>query len=127
MITDVICGFVAPIYIVWLIVSTGLPFTLFVLFLMYFSFIVLDFFMFACACLATGKNGYWKFWPFMFIYGPFKGYLMRYARLYTISRNGSGRPRVTTTSRRRRSMTGSAGNRLLLDGAGAGRHHDNVA
>jgi cellulose synthase/poly-beta-1,6-N-acetylglucosamine synthase-like glycosyltransferase len=83
LITDVICGFMAPIYLVYLLVTTGLSFTLFILFLLYLSFLALDFIMFACACVATGKNTYWKFWPFMMIYGPFKGYLLRFARLYT--------------------------------------------
>lgn len=82
-VTDVLCGFVAPIYLFWLYVNVGLNLTLFVLLLLYISFLILDFFMFACACLATGKKEYWKFWPFMFIYSPFKGYLMRFARLYT--------------------------------------------
>jgi hypothetical protein len=83
MITDVICGVMAPFYIVSLLVMTDLSFTLFILFLCYLSFLILDFFMFACACIATGKTNYWRLWPFMVIYGPFKGYVMRFARLYT--------------------------------------------
>jgi cellulose synthase/poly-beta-1,6-N-acetylglucosamine synthase-like glycosyltransferase len=80
---DVVCGVVAPFYLTWLIVTAGLSFTLFISFLLYIAFLIMDFFLFICACLATGKSTVWKFWPFMFIYGPFKGYLMRYARLYT--------------------------------------------
>jgi cellulose synthase/poly-beta-1,6-N-acetylglucosamine synthase-like glycosyltransferase len=80
---DVICGVVAPFYTVWLITTAGLSFTLFILFTTYIAFLVMDSFLFICACLATGKTNYWRYWPFMFIYGPFKGYLMRYARLYT--------------------------------------------
>jgi cellulose synthase/poly-beta-1,6-N-acetylglucosamine synthase-like glycosyltransferase len=83
LVMDVLCGVIAPFYLVWLITKVEFSFTLFILFMMYLAFLVLDFFMFVCACLATGKQGYWRFWPFMFIYGPFKGYFMRYARLYT--------------------------------------------
>jgi cellulose synthase/poly-beta-1,6-N-acetylglucosamine synthase-like glycosyltransferase len=83
LVMDVICGIVAPFYLVWLLLTVGLEMTLFVSLLMYLSFLVLDLFMFVCACLSTGKNSYWKYAHFMVIYGPFKGYLMRYARLYT--------------------------------------------
>jgi hypothetical protein len=80
---DIICGVVAPFYTVWLVTQVGLGTTLFIFFLMYVAFLIMDFFLFICANLSTGKHGYWKYWHFMFIYGPFKGYLMRYARLYT--------------------------------------------
>jgi hypothetical protein len=81
--TDIVCGFIAPVYLVWLFVMAGPSLALFVLFTTYLAFLVLDLFMFACACIATGKRQYWRYWPFMVIYGPWKGYVMRYARLYT--------------------------------------------
>ncbi|MGL5139699.1 MAG: glycosyltransferase family 2 protein [Beijerinckiaceae bacterium] len=83
LIMDVLCGVVAPFYLVWLINKGGIEFALFILFLNYVGLLILDFFMFFCAIAATGKPQYLRFAPFMFIYGPFKGYLMRYARLYT--------------------------------------------
>jgi cellulose synthase/poly-beta-1,6-N-acetylglucosamine synthase-like glycosyltransferase len=82
-VTDILAGFIAPVYMLWLHVNGGFSFMLFVMFLCYMIFLFLDFLMFACANMATGKTQYWKFWPFMFIYGPWKGYFMRFARLYT--------------------------------------------
>jgi cellulose synthase/poly-beta-1,6-N-acetylglucosamine synthase-like glycosyltransferase len=82
-VTDVLAGFVGVVYLAWLFSVADAGFVLFILFGMYLLFLVLDFFMFACACLATGKRQYWAFWPFMFVYGPWKGYFMRAARLYT--------------------------------------------
>ena len=83
MVMDVVCGVVAPFYTAWLFFQVGFSFAMFIFFLTYLAFLVIDFFMFACACVASGKTMYWRYWPFMFIYGPFKGYFMRYARLYT--------------------------------------------
>ncbi len=83
IVMDLVCAIVGPFYLVYLISVAGLSFTLFALFLIYIAFLIIDTFMFICACLATGKTQYWRYWPFIFIYGPFKGYLMRYARLYT--------------------------------------------
>ncbi len=57
-----------------------------------------------CACLATGKRQYWRLWPFMLIYGPWKGYFMRRAALH-LHEEGSTRPPAATISRRRRSTT----------------------
>ncbi len=82
-ITDIFFGFAGPVFLIVLLVAYGLSFTLFLLFLYYLAFLALDMFMFACACLATGKRQYWRLWPFMLIYGPWKGYFMRAARLYT--------------------------------------------
>jgi cellulose synthase/poly-beta-1,6-N-acetylglucosamine synthase-like glycosyltransferase len=83
LITDIICGFMAPVYIVWLIASTSLSFTLFVLFVTYVGLLILDMFTFISGVLATQRRQYLKFWPYVFIYGPFKGYFMRAARVYT--------------------------------------------
>jgi cellulose synthase/poly-beta-1,6-N-acetylglucosamine synthase-like glycosyltransferase len=83
LVMDVICSSVAPFYLVWLLVTFGLSFTLFLVVLTYIAFLAVDMFMFVCACLGTGKNIYWRFWPYIFIYGPWKGYFMRYARIYT--------------------------------------------
>jgi cellulose synthase/poly-beta-1,6-N-acetylglucosamine synthase-like glycosyltransferase len=83
LVMDVFCGVVAPFYLIWLISVTDLQFTLFIFFVAYLGLLVLDSFTFACGVLATGKPYYWRFMPFVVIYGPFKGYLMRYARLYT--------------------------------------------
>ncbi len=83
LVMDIICCVIAPFYTTWLLVTFGLSFTLFITLLIYIAFLSVDFFMFVCACLSTRKHIYWKFWPFMLIYGPWKGYFMRYARLYT--------------------------------------------
>jgi cellulose synthase/poly-beta-1,6-N-acetylglucosamine synthase-like glycosyltransferase len=83
LVMDVICSVIAPIYLVWLLVTFGLSFTLFISLLTYMAFLIVDMFTFVCACLATSRNRYWRFWPFIFIYGPWKGYFMRYAKLYT--------------------------------------------
>jgi cellulose synthase/poly-beta-1,6-N-acetylglucosamine synthase-like glycosyltransferase len=83
LVMDVICSVIAPVYLVWLLVTFGLSFTLFISLMTYLAFVVVDMFMFVCACLGTGKSRYWRYWPFIFIYGPWKGYFMRYARLYT--------------------------------------------
>ena len=83
LVMDVFCGVIAPFYIIWLINRTDLQFALFVFLVIYLALLVLDFFTFVCGVLAIGKKSYWKLLPFVFLYGPFKGYLMRYARLYT--------------------------------------------
>ncbi len=80
---DVICGIIAPFYLVWLISTAGLSFTLFILLLCYTGLLVLDFLTFTAGVIASGRSANWRLAPFMFLYGPFKGYLMRYARLYT--------------------------------------------
>ena len=81
--TDIFFGFAGPVFLIALLVSFGVSFTLFLLFTYYLGFLFLDMLMFAFACLATGKRRYWSLWPFMLIYGPWKGYFMRAARLYT--------------------------------------------
>jgi cellulose synthase/poly-beta-1,6-N-acetylglucosamine synthase-like glycosyltransferase len=83
LITDIICGFMAPVYLVWLLATTTLSFTLFVLFVTYLGLLILDMFTFISGVLATQRKQYLKFWPYVFIYGPFKGYFMRTARVYT--------------------------------------------
>jgi cellulose synthase/poly-beta-1,6-N-acetylglucosamine synthase-like glycosyltransferase len=83
LIMDVLCCIAAPFYFTWLVTSSGLSFTLFISLLLYMAFLSVDLFMFICACISTGKSSYWRFWPFLIIYGPWKGYFMRYARLYT--------------------------------------------
>jgi cellulose synthase/poly-beta-1,6-N-acetylglucosamine synthase-like glycosyltransferase len=80
---EVVCGFVAPFYLVWLVTVTDLSFALFVIFITYLALLCLDFAAFTFGCLATGKTAYWRFAPFVLLFGPWKGYLMRYARLYT--------------------------------------------
>ncbi len=47
------------------------------------ALLALDFFVFACAVIATGNNSHWKFLPYVFVYGTFQSYLMRIARLYS--------------------------------------------
>jgi cellulose synthase/poly-beta-1,6-N-acetylglucosamine synthase-like glycosyltransferase len=81
--TDIVAGFLAVFYLFWLFSTADTGFALFILFGVYIAFIVLDGFTFVCACVATGKRQYWNLWPFIFIYGPWKGYFMRVARLYT--------------------------------------------
>lgn len=44
--------------------------------------LLLDFFVFACAVIATGNRDHWKYLPYVFIYGTFQSYLMRAARIY---------------------------------------------
>jgi cellulose synthase/poly-beta-1,6-N-acetylglucosamine synthase-like glycosyltransferase len=83
LVMDVFCGIVAPFYLIWLIHVTDVQFALFIFFVAGLGLLVLDSFTFAMGCLATGKKDYWRFWPFVVLYGPWKGYLMRYARLYT--------------------------------------------
>jgi cellulose synthase/poly-beta-1,6-N-acetylglucosamine synthase-like glycosyltransferase len=47
------------------------------------ALLALDFFVFACAVIATGNNSHWKFLPYVLVYGTFQSYLMRLARLYS--------------------------------------------
>ena len=79
---DVIAGSVAPFYILFLAFVIGFPLATYILVCVYIGFLFLDSFTFACAVIGSGKKYYWRFWPFLVIYGPFKGYLMRTARLY---------------------------------------------
>lgn len=47
-----------------------------------FGLMFIEFGVFACAVLATGKPAYWRFAPYMLIYGLFQSYYMRFVRLY---------------------------------------------
>jgi cellulose synthase/poly-beta-1,6-N-acetylglucosamine synthase-like glycosyltransferase len=83
LIMDVFAGIIAPFYIGWLVWQIGFSSTLFILFCAYCGLLMLDLFTFSCGVIATGKHQYWRLMPFVMIYGPFKGYLMRTARLIT--------------------------------------------
>jgi cellulose synthase/poly-beta-1,6-N-acetylglucosamine synthase-like glycosyltransferase len=47
--------------------------------------LVLDFFVFCCAVIATGNKDHWKFLPYVFVYGLFQSYVMRMHRLWSFS------------------------------------------
>jgi cellulose synthase/poly-beta-1,6-N-acetylglucosamine synthase-like glycosyltransferase len=83
LMTDVVAGFIGVIYFVWLFGTTSVSFTLFMMFVLYLGLLVLDLTTFLCGVAATGRTQYLRLWPFIFIYGPFKGYFMRMARVYT--------------------------------------------
>lgn len=80
---DVLASIIFPFFLVYVFVVFGLSYGLFMLFVLYLITLTLDFFTFVCAVLASGKPSYWRFAPFLMIYGPFKGYVMRFARLYS--------------------------------------------
>jgi len=83
LIMDVICGIIAPFFVLHVLASFGLSMGLFVLFVIALGMFVFDLLTFAAAALASGKPQFLRLLPFIVIYGFWKGYVMRYARLYT--------------------------------------------
>ncbi|MGL4494800.1 MAG: glycosyltransferase family 2 protein [Beijerinckiaceae bacterium] len=80
---DVIASIIFPFFLVSVFYNFGVGYGLFMLLVLYVLTLLLDLFTFTCAVMASGRSYYWRFWPFLLIYGPFKGYIMRFARLYS--------------------------------------------
>lgn len=80
---DVLASIIFPFFLVSIFYFYGTSYTLFMLFVLYVITLSIDLFTFVCAVIASGRSYYLKFWPFLMIYGPFKGYVMRFARLYS--------------------------------------------
>lgn len=78
---NIIASVIFPFYLVLLLATWGW-FGLVCLMAVTFGLMIIEMGVFACAVLATGKPAYWRFAPFMLIYGLFQSYWMRFVRLY---------------------------------------------
>jgi cellulose synthase/poly-beta-1,6-N-acetylglucosamine synthase-like glycosyltransferase len=82
LLLTVVAAAVFPFYMVYLFTEFG-AMALLILLACTLGLLVLDFFVFVCAVIATGNDMHWKFLPYVLLYGTFQSYLMRFARLYS--------------------------------------------
>ncbi len=78
----VIASAIFPFYLTYLFVHFGLT-AIPIILASSIGLLVLDYFVFACAVVATGNRDHWRYWPYVLCYGAFQSYLMRLARLYS--------------------------------------------
>jgi cellulose synthase/poly-beta-1,6-N-acetylglucosamine synthase-like glycosyltransferase len=78
----VLASVIFPFYIVSSFLMLGHAFWM-VMLSSTLGLLLLDFFVFTCAVVATGNKTHWKFLPYVLLYGSFQSYLMRLARLYS--------------------------------------------